>query len=734
MKTRIKRFILLLLVGYTVVICRSGWAFTLGTENQPNPNRPILIVSADKMDNQELLNSDSPAILKLLNEGAVGLMTIRTGAGYTTENGYLTLGAGGRSFSSGKQGGAFESSEILLGGSAASYWEWSYGLPAQVLNNKLVVPEIGLELNQTEGEDDQFSPGLMVKILHENGWKTFLVGNSDSINVKKRSGGLLIMDQFGLIDGGNINSSINERDEAFPYHYRFSVSKVFREVKSRVLPKNLILVEFGDFARLDNYRDLISPNRFQKLKYETWLRFDQFIGEILKTWSPDQLGLVVVSPSVSKEALVNKDLLAPIVIRAMEYPAGLLSSGTTNWESLVANIDFLPTVLKLAHLQTNYFLVGRMMKTETAGENDHLIFLNRFYHRILAITQNQRSLLDCYLGLISSCWIAGLVGIYLRKAFISNWLLTGVATVPLILLILPFFPDWFWQPGWLIFFTVVGGLVLSLVKNLNKRFLILTGFLWTLLIWDQFTGWNLIRYSGLGYSAMAGARYYGMGNEYMGIFIAVSLLFAYLVNRALSWKWLSPALLGLSCMVIGWPQLGANFGGLLGALPGFIFFLILLYNWRIKSWSFQMLVIGCFLVIFLFGWWDSSRNTEFQTHIGKFFQLVFRLDLSKISTIIIRKMEMNLRLIVFSPWIRIIYLTGLMAVINKVVTGISLVSLELRGLWYSILISGLTAFMVNDSGVVAFATCLAFGFSYIMLNKINSVLEFPPSGISKDRS
>ena len=48
--------------------------------------------------------------------------------------------------------------------------------------------------------------------------------------------------------------------------------------------------------------------------------------------------------------------------------------------------------------------------------------------------------------------------------------------------------------------------------------------LWLLL--DVLTGSSLIRLSPLGYDVMLGARFYGIGNEYMGILVGSSLLAA----------------------------------------------------------------------------------------------------------------------------------------------------------------------------------------------------------------
>jgi hypothetical protein len=237
--------------------------------------------------------------------------------------------------------------------------------------------------------------------------------------------------------------------------------------------------------------------------------------------------------------------------------------------------------------------------------------------------------------------------------------------------------------------------------------------LWGGLILDQLTGWNLIRFSALGYSAVAGSRYYGIGNEYMGVFLAVTIVLAHLVTETIKCKWPALVMMGLSIIILGSPQLGINFGGTLAALVGFSFYLIKLYGLDWKTRRTLSVFSGIVMVIGLVGWWDSLRDPNLQTHIGRFFQLVFDLNLSQMWQIFSRKAAMNYKLIIYSAWTKILLLAAVIVILNRLISK-KLIDHREGLVWEGLVITGFTAFLINDSGVVAFGTCLAYGFTYLL--------------------
>lgn len=702
-----KIIFLIILVGIIV----GNNAYALPSESFTQNDQPIIILAIDKAESRELFECKLPSVRRLLLESSCGLLNIRTGIGYSnTESGYLSIGSGNRSIAPPNGVGAIKPDEILSPDLAGFFWNWVQG--RKPIKTNLVIPEIGWVLNQAEIKDLMVEPGVLGYTFRSNGWNTSLIGDQDTIMGTSRPGGYTVMDQDGLIDGGLVGRRIRREDYSFPYRYRFNPEKVLAEVEKLLKPRNIILIEFGDFARLDRLREVMLAEQYSRLKQESWEYLDYFLKELSQKRSIVEYRLLLISPSLSREGISNRSMLAPIVINGTGYSRGLLTSGTTNWEGLVANIDILPTLVNMAGLPAKNVFTGRAIRL--LAIDDHLQKLLELNVKINKINSSQRSLLDWYLWIISIGWVAVTLSIVLKKR-LGNWiLLLGVVIVPLAMLILPLLPVFLWEESGILLTSVVLVILIVRFKTTNQRYFILSLALWGGLILDQITGWNLIRFSALGYSAVGGSRYYGIGNEYMGVFLAVSLLLAHLSYQTLRRKWPSLTILGISALTLGWPQLGINFGGTLAALVGFSFYGANLYGMDWRNRKTLAVFGGLILIVLLIGWWDSLRGPDLQTHLGRFFQLLIDLNISETWRIFYRKAAMNIKLFIFSPWARTILLALGIDCVFKCLIKERMIAPGDGLVWKGILVSGITALIINDSGVIALGTCLAYGYTYFL--------------------
>ncbi|HYH04547.1 MAG TPA: hypothetical protein VEC37_15755, partial [Bacillota bacterium] len=614
----------------------------------PPGEKPILIIIVDKLDSADIFESKHPGIRRLLEESAYGLMSIRSNLGYTKANsGYLTIGSGIRSAAPDELSGLVESDQTFSGLTAQDFWGWHNEPRTLGQPTGLLVPEVGWVYNQALENNKEATPGRLGTLFRSHGWQTFLYGNNDNSLKTLRPGGLLLMDRQGRVDGGRVNASVNLKDPDFPYLNRLDTNRVFHDIVTKFGPKTLIAVDFTDFARLDGYREEMLNEQYQNLKQAALNRLGNLINRIISRWSPAELSLLVVSPTLSMEALSSKRLLAPVIIRSTAHRAGVLSSGTTNWSGIISNIDLLPTLLELAGIKVEHALDGRPVQTQ-ASTTRHETLL-RLFQRINGALAGQRPILDWYLGLITAGWLLAYIGIWFRYGKISEWLLNVVAVIPLTIILLPLLPVWTWQvPGFLTL-TLVLSLIFGVIRDYKERFLVLTALTWLILTVDQFTGWNLIRYSALGYSPAAGARNYGMGNEYMGIFLPMALLLSNLIYQKTHQRWPTGLILAITTFVLGMPKLGVNFGGTLAAIIGFTYYMFLVYQWKLKSRNLVLVVIGGLLLVMAVGYWDALRGPEQQTHVGRFFRLIFSNHFAQVFLILQRKVEMNLKLLVMSP-------------------------------------------------------------------------------------
>ncbi|NLY74217.1 MAG: hypothetical protein GX075_02835 [Firmicutes bacterium] len=706
MKRLGKVFQLFLLLSFGIaIVCPAAPAAI-----SPN-DKPIVIVAIDKVESIELWKTELPSLRKLLQTSTCGLMNVRTGSGYhNTESGYLTIGAGTRMVSPNVSGGAFKADEFLASNKAGSFWSWSMG--RQPGNDYLIVPEIGLILNRGESRDLSGAPGLLGATFRANGWKTALIGDQNSLIKSNRSAGYAIMDSTGVIDHGAVGAAVNKNDRFFPYLYRFDPELALRKLTELLKPRTLIMVEFGDFARLDLFRNQILPEHFKKLKGEAWERLDYFLGRIIEKWPDDQFRMIIVSPSIPRGGGAGRSMLAPVVIKAAGFSGGIAISGTTNWSGLVANIDLAPSLINMAGLALDKSLPGRPIRSQNAAE--HISKITALNYKLQKLHAVQRSLLDWYLWMIFTGWAAITFSLALKKRIGNGFLPVIVAVVPFAMLALALFPAELWNEAGLLLLIIAFTLPLLMLKRTNQRFLALSGVLWGGLIIDQFTGWNLIRFSALGYSAVAGSRYYGIGNEYMGVLIAAALIWAHLLTKVMKSRWPALIILTLTAFTLSWPQLGVNFGGALAGLFGFTYYGLMLYGLKWKRTNIGAVCGGIMLLTALIGWWDSLRQPDLQTHFGRFFKLLIDLDLARTFEIISRKAALNLKLLVFSPWTRTILLVPVVFLLKRLFLKKKVVPDAELPLWRSILVAGLAALAINDSGVVAFGTCLALSFSYYL--------------------
>ncbi len=677
--------------------------------------RPIVIITVDKLDGNELFASSLPSIRKLLGTSAVALMNIRSLSGLSdSASSYLTLGAGSRSS---YPTPPRKDPLVTLDNSANStrFRNWSIGSQGLVSGTQLGLAEIGWVANEALLEGHPQDPGRLGEILHRVGWQTCVIGNLDTGYGLYRPGGLIVMDNRGSVDDGAVGPELNELDPGFPYRQRFSPTKTLTVLKQKLQSQRVLVVEYGDFFRLDEYRDEMLPAQWEKLKLQNMRRFDQFLGSVLELQEQNGFALILVGPSVSKKGLLQKALLEPLVIRdSMESP-GLLRSGTTKWTGVVANVDLVPTIMQLAGVQDETRLTGRVVSN--VATQDYLRKIENLNNRLMTINANQRELLDWYIGIISIVWILALLTLLIRKAAWGRWLLTGLLTIPGIFILMPLLPEACWNVVSLILLIGVVTLLLTRVKATEAQMLLIASVTWGMLIVDQFCGWRLIRFSALGYSAAAGSRYYGLGNELMGVFLAAALLLADLLRR--KFKRNGPALLvlAISLFVLSWPQLGAKFGGILAGTIGFSVYLIRLYRLNFRNKWLWIVLIGGFAVLASVGLWDYLRHPDQQTHIGRFVGLFFSKQFGQVGEIILRKFEMEIKLSLFSPWMRIIFLALGLGIVNRLILKRALVQPEERLVWQAILAAGLASYAVNDAGVLAFATCLAFGYTYMLLRR-----------------
>jgi hypothetical protein len=229
-------------------------------------------------------------------------------------------------------------------------------------------------------------------------------------------------------------------------------------------------------------------------------------------------------------------------------------------------------------------------------------------------------------------------------------------------------------------------LVIAAFSRLVKRTSAVTDILQlfvVLIVLDMSFGWGMVAHSALSGYYDSGIRFYGIGNEYMGLLIGAALM-------SVPKKWLGWVGLGIT-LLLGLPMLGANAGGAMAASVAF-FPPLKSRRWRILL---PFLVVAALAVL------DRLQPGVVQSHIGQ----AAGKGASAWGEIILRKLAMNARLTVAGPTLIAIVAVGIGGWQLKKLFGRldeELKSRVIQALW-----GAGAAIAFNDSGTIAALLLLA---------------------------
>lgn len=225
--------------------------------------------------------------------------------------------------------------------------------------------------------------------------------------------------------------------------------------------------------------------------------------------------------------------------------------------------------------------------------------------------------------------------------------------------------------------------------------------------------------SPLGYSFAAGARYYGIGDEYEGVLVGAALVAAGLAHDRLAGRglpWLLAGLTGVA-LLIGWPGLGTNFGGLLACGVGCIAFATALGRVDARRLALATAALAAALVGS--GAIDAWTSGAAATDLGQTAELVQRTGVGSLWPIALRKLTMNEHLILYTPWSWVL-LTSIGCFALLVLRPDSALRRALAGrpgaaaALVSVAAATLANLACQDAGVVAAAMNLVFGSALLL--------------------
>ena len=562
------------------------------------------------------------------------------------------------------------------------------------------------------------SQGLMDNALRRAEVQTALLGNADGDDTQPYRPAQLFLPMPDQINNGGVAA-----DPCAPGGRREDPARLWavtRDALQSTAPSlGLVVVDFGDFDRLEReqQRGFLLPAAYAQHRERALQALDAYLGLVMNGFH-GPIYVVIPTPPLTPDGSWNS--LTPF-LAFNSGPPGSLSSDTTQTPGLVAARDLAPTLLFALHVPAPVQMTGASVRP-AAISAAALVHLDR----LVRLNQEAQDAIFWAVGIIAGTIVFSGLGLYLMGRMtgrVGHWARYGLRLLsawPLALLLAP-------QAGphtvseYLLTIAAAVGL-LALLPSPSVIFSITA----LVLVLDGLTGTRLVSSSALSEYALSGIRFYGIGNEYMGVLIGGALLAAAGMGRQYrrdpslqSWaekvqrpphaEAASQALLitwfAFVTFVLSFPAFGAKAGGAVTATAAFVVAWRLLYN-RPVRWPhlFGSIAFGFALVFLwaLLSHWLHLRRTHLETAADALGSGRF----GYIAGVSLRKMGLAVRVALHPGTVLGLLAFALMGLILRRLLWRQVTAyLSTRPRETAILKAGLwgclVALLFNDSGVVA---------------------------------
>ncbi len=696
----------------------------------------VIIVTTNGFGAGEIAKSDSKVFKRLTQEGAAGLMNIRTQASPNAYDGYLCLGAGVKTKTGGMAGESFMASEKLAVGSSAgeTFFMRTGVLPPEGSIVTLPIASIALASKDVLRSN---RPGALGSALKGAALKAAVLGNADLEEGHYREAALITMDELGLTYLGDVSNATNTVKEGLGTVTDYEL--LIEKTRALYKASDLLVVELGDTTRLENKNDLFTEAAIEKRRAYKMKGINRYLDELVG-FLDEGTTLFVLSPSNPADSMAKGNLLAPIFIYGRRVDGGTVISDTTRWPGIIDSTDIAPTVLSLLGLEAAEGMTGRPIRYEKKAlsplELDEMSL--RYENKAVV----RAPVLKGYVTLVSIMVILVAAAIFFKmipkklSAFLQAaflWLLSIPVAFELFAPI-----DYGHMIIPILAVSAISAIIVFVAHHLKRAQLMPIAFVCLstafVLMIDISTGWNLIRTSILGYCPNIGARFYGIGNEYMGILIGSSIvgitsILDILGERSKKGYLFVAALFALIIAMIGHPALGANVGGTIASSVGFGVTLIILFKGGLKRGDLLYVAAAVVAIVGLFLAIDVFRSGA-ASHAGRSLISIYRGGTRELIDIVQRKLAMNYRGMKYTVWTRILLATLLAApmLFFRPVGFFNRLKIEHPSLVAGFIgtsLGALAAFIFNDTGAAAAAATIMFAIVALLYIIVEEELPTP---------
>ena len=712
-----------------------AFAFLVCSLASPAPaaDPKLLVATIDQVTWHDLLSEDVqvPVIRGFAEEGAVGLMCVRTASGWHPGGGYLTLGAGARAGYSRSRGGdailegaSYHVNEVVDGRTAGRLFSLSTGWP--VGDNRLLHTGIGELIREHGARPTAVHLGLLGGTLRRSELRVACIGNGDTPLHAHREIVSLAMDEQGLVEMGSIGADLLRSDPDLPYRVTVRPERVLAAVTRAAALSDVIVLELGETTRLADYASSMPPLAARNARRRAIERADTLLGQVLDQLPREEWAVLLLTPAIrTPDRGEQFAYLAPIIFSGPGVQPGLLTSPSTRRPGLVVNTDIAASILDYFGLDVPSDTVGRPIAGEPApGDALASLEIDLLRHDLL---ESARRHLFRWIGTVGTTvlWLAAFLLLLGERA--PRWsrslvraLLLLLLAAPAAMLLVALRP----LPLLPMLGAIVGGAAVlaflgSWITSWRSGHVLPAVTLVGVIVYDLFRGQAMLQWSPFSYSAASGARFYGLGNEYAGAFLGAALIAACgLLSRRDRSPWgerpVAALVLFAFAIIVGYPDLGANLGMALACAVGFAVFGLYLWHGR-PLWTDALVVLlvvgavaGAAIAV------DVVVHGSDASHIGRWVSDVRGQGWSAVSELVARKASMNWRLLRVSLWTDLaVAACGVLGVAVLARPRSLMLAARARP-WLTPATIACTAgaaaaFLLNDSGIVSASLVLLYG-------------------------
>ncbi|MHB1505790.1 MAG: hypothetical protein ACYCVA_03735 [Sulfobacillus sp.] len=700
------------------------------------PTRHVIVVLVNDTSIQNWAFTNLPVLRQLVAQGALGLMNSNTSGQSVPPNGLLTLASSAHMKTVGPEL-SVDASGTYHGLSVSSLYLAEFGhLPPP---GSVVSLDAGQNQSLNAANPYSFTMGALAQQIMAAGGTTAVFGNADqpfSLTADQwvfdRSGALVAENSQGIATRGNVGDNLLHTYTGAPFGVALNNQLLLQDVVAAYPKTTMTVIDYGDTVRANLWRHFAVSSPVANAATAFALHhFDSFLGQLLPYVNRQNTMIVVVSAAPSDLAVTEHESLTPLLVVAPGYQPGVLSSGTTHRYGIVSNIDVAPTILQFLGVSVPTDFFGR--PTFSLPATHTLSYLSALGSRLAFQSFQRLPVLKTLVYYIVLVFLAA-IGYVLfsrrsrpRLKALLNATMISVMYLPVAILLAPLASPMSVDASFsaIIGFTAIATLAtVYLSRNALDRIwapCLLTSIV---LMIDLLTGAHLIKNSALGYDPQIGARYYGIGNEYMGAWIGAACIgFTALLDRARR-SWLIPVVIVFFLAIIAvmvTPDLGTKAGGAITATAAFGI-LILLITGR-KVGLKEVAVIGGAIIVLLLALVVGDitlHSAASRTDIGRAGLLIVSGGPQQALLIIVRKLGTDMSLIQGSYWtlLFLVALAILVTVLTVLVGTSRQFQAKYKYLGYGFngaIVGSAVGLMFNDTGVIAATTCIIFPIATILM-------------------